>query len=97
MKSLFLEGAAHFDEAVVPKEAAQFAKDEGNGIGGKAGLVAKVKAVDGLEQANGADLKQIFGIVAAAAKAADDRPYQTGVLGHQQITAGCISLTGPGE
>ena len=97
MKSLFLEGAAHFDEAVVPKEAAQFSKDERNGVGGKAGLVAKVKAVDGLEQANGADLKQIFGIVAPSAEAADHCPHQADVLGHQQITAGNISLTGSGE
>ena len=82
-KRLFLEASADFDETVISQKAAQLTENKGNGIGGKAGLIAQIEAVDGFDQANGTNLKQILGIYAPATEAADHRPHQPGILSDQ--------------
>ena len=65
------EGAADPDGVVVPQIAPDLAQDHGNRIGRKTDILGNIKIVNGLDQADASDLKQVIHIFIAAGKTLD--------------------------
>ena len=65
------------DTAVVPEVAPDFSDDHGYSIGGKFYIQAGIEIIDGFDQTNAANLKQIIHIFIGSGKAPDDTENQT--------------------
>ena len=79
LRRLFLDAAADLHNAVVPQEAADLAGDLRHGIGGKLGAVSDIKALNRLEKAHAAELKEIVRLHAAAKEAPRNAPDEAGI------------------
>ena len=90
----FVDGPGYMDGAVVPQVAADLAHDHRHGIGGKAHGIIRVKAIDGLQQAQTAVLKQVVILRSAAREALHDVFDQRDVLPHQGIPGFGIAVSG---
>ena len=65
------EGAADADGIVVPQIASDLAQDHWHGISRELDVLSDVKVIDGLDQADASDLKQVVHIFIAAGKPLD--------------------------
>lgn len=65
------QGAADTQAVVVSEIASDFPDDHGNGIGGKFYLHSRIEIVDGFDQPDAANLKQIIHIFVGDGKTAD--------------------------
>ena len=83
--------------AVVPQKAPHLAQDHRHRVGGKARAIGGVEAIDGLEQAHAAVLKQIFVICAPVAKAPQHIVHQRQVFLHQLVAGLHIARMGAPE
>ena len=66
------KGATYTDGVVVAQIASDFSDNHGNGIGGEFDSYVRVKIVNGLNETDTANLKQIIHIFVISGKALDD-------------------------
>ena len=85
----FLGGAFDVDlPALVAEVAFDFAGDAGLGVGGEAAAEVGVEVVDGLDQAEVADLEEVFGGFGAVFVPGGAGADQVAVAGDQQLARG---------
>ena len=70
-------GARDADCAVIAQITANLTNNHGHSVGRKAHIEITIKIVDGFDQTDAADLKQIVHRLAASVEALDDREHQT--------------------
>ena len=86
-------GAADADGAVVAQVAPDLPGNHGYAVGGKAHVVVfGVKIVDGLDQTDAADLKQIVHVLAAADEFLDYGQHQPEVAGNELLARVSVAV-----
>ena len=84
--------ARHAQRGIVPQIAAYLARDHGHAVGGEAHVVIfQVKMVDGLDETDTADLKQIVHILAAPDEFLEDGEHEPQIAAYQLVPRSTIA------
>ena len=90
-------GARDADGAVVAQIAADLSDDHRHAVGRKAHVLADVEVVDGFDEPDAADLKQVVDVLAPPEKALDDRQHQPEIAADELLTRGAVALLRPAQ